>query len=490
ENPKGAVLMGFSPVRLGALNWMLGAAVASVAGVLISPISGVNPFNYSLFVVPALAAALAGRLRSFGVAMATALAIGAFEGLTVHLVSREQVPTLLLGGFDSLVPFVVIVGMLVLAGRTIPDRGTVFDRRQPVVPVPGRHPVRHLVLVGVAVAAMAFGDSALRLSAVTSMIVTILCLSIVVLTGYVGQVSLAQLTLAGFSAFMLATASDRWGLPFPVAPAVAVAFATALGLAISLPALRIRGMQFAIVTLAAAVAIEQLLFRSPVFTGPGGTAVVRPPSIAGFEFGILGDREYPDVWFGLLALGITLLSIFVVTSVRRSGLGRRMLAVRANERAAAAAGVDLARTKLAAAGIASAIAGLAGVVFAYKNVQFGWAGLESSRGLQIIALAFLGGVGSVGGAVIAGLIAPSGVILVALGSPAASGTQLVVTGLGLLVVTIAFPAGIAGAGPWLRRMVTRVGDAGRGRPSVPDDASAVEVFVVDVGDSSPARSGR
>ena len=94
ENAKGAILMGHSPDRLGLGNWMLAAFVASVAGVLMSPISGVNPFNYSLFVVPALAAALAGRLRSFAVAMAAGVAIGMFEGLAVHLVSRAAGPRL------------------------------------------------------------------------------------------------------------------------------------------------------------------------------------------------------------------------------------------------------------------------------------------------------------------------------------------------------------------------------------------------------------
>ena len=84
---------------------MLAAVLAAVAGVLMSPISGVNPFNYSLFVVPALAAALAARLRSFGAAMAAGMAIGMFEGLAVHLVSRRQVPTFLLSGMDSFVPF-------------------------------------------------------------------------------------------------------------------------------------------------------------------------------------------------------------------------------------------------------------------------------------------------------------------------------------------------------------------------------------------------
>ena len=129
-----------------------------------------------------------------------------------------------------------------------------------------------------------------------------------------------------------------------------------------------------------------------------------------------------------------------------------MLAVRANERAAAASGVNVAGVKLQAAALASFVAGLGGLVFAYKNVDFSWSGLEASRGLQLLALAYLGGVTSVSGALIAGLLAPSGLLLVALGSPPAAGQQLLLSGLGLLLVTVRFPRGLAGLGSWARTL--------------------------------------
>jgi branched-subunit amino acid ABC-type transport system permease component len=484
EEPKGALLLGFSPVVLGVLNWMLGAALAAVVGVLISPISGVNPFNYSLFVVPALAAALAGRLRSIVVALVVGLALGMFEGLTVHLVARRQVPDVLLGGFDAVVPFAAIIAVLVFAGRTLPDRGTLLERRHADAPLPLQRPLPIVAALGLAVLVMAFGDASMRLAAITSMMVAILCLSIVVLTGYVGQVSLAQLTLAGFSAFMLSRWSDKWGVPFPIAPLLAIATTTALGVLVSLPALRIRGIQFSIVTLAAAVAIEQLLFRSPVFTGTGGIAHVDAPSLFGVDFGILGGDEYPHKLFGFFVLALTVGCLALVANVRRSAFGRRLLAVRANERAAAAAGVDVARAKVTAAAIASFLAAVSGTIFAYKNVDFGWTGLEASRGLQLLALAYLGGVGALGGAVVAGLLAPAGIVLVAIGSPAASGTQLLLSGIGLLVVTVKFPGGLASAGPWLRALAT----TGPRRPAPPrvqrrpDDVERVDLEVVQVSD--------
>jgi branched-subunit amino acid ABC-type transport system permease component len=467
ENAKGAILMGQSPNRLGLGNWLLAALLASVAGVLMSPISGVNPFNYSLFVVPALAAALAGRLRSIGVAMVAGVLIGMFEGLAVHLVSERRVPDILLSGLDSVVPFVAIVLVLVALGRSIPDRGTILEHRFPDAPKPPRRPIAAAVALAAAVLLLAFGEPSLRLAAITSMMVAIICLSIVLLTGYLGQVSLAQLTLVGFSAFLLARAGDDWQLPFPIAPIVAVVLTTLLGVVISLPALRVRGIQVAIVTLAAAVAIEQLLFRNPSFAGIGGSHV-DGPSLFGTSFGIMGDGEYPYRPFGFFVLGLLVASVYLVVAVRRGRVGRRMLAVRANERAAAASGVNVARIKLQGAALSSLVAALAGLVFAYKNVDFSWNGLEASRMLQLLALAYLGGVTSVSGALIAGLLAPSGLLLVMLGSPPAAGQQLVLSGIGLLVVTVRFPRGLAGAGPWLRAQLRPRATRVRRPPSAPE----------------------
>lgn len=479
ENPKGAILMGHSPNRLGLGNWLLASLLASVAGVLMTPISGVNPFNYSFFVVPALAAALAARLRSFGVAMAVGLAIGMFEGLAVHLVSQRQVPSFLLGGIEAVVPFTAIVIVLVVFGRSVPDRGTVLDPRHPVVPRAVRRPLIAAAATVAAALLLLLGEPGLRLAMITSLMVGLVALSMVVLTGLLGQVSLAQLTLVGFCAFMLARIAAAWDLPFPVAPLLALGVTTALGVLISLPALRIRGIQVAIVTLAAAVAIEQLLFRNPSFTGNGGLSHVDAPEVLGWSFGIIGPGEYPYRPFGLFVLALFVLAALLVVSVRRGPLGRRMLAVRANERAAAASGVGVAGVKIKGAAVASFIAALAGLVFAYKNVDFSWSGLEASRGLQLLALAYLGGITSITGSVIAGLLAPSGVIIVALGSPPAAGQQLLLSGLGLLLVTIRFPSGLAAVGPWLTDRMGRRPQ--RTQPSiVMAGRDEVEVFQIAV----------
>lgn len=357
-NEKGAILLGIEPHRIGFYNWQFAAGLAAIIGIIGSSLGGVSPFTFSLFIVPALGAALAARLRSIPIAVATAVAIGSFEAIAVHIVAQEQVPKFFLGGVSSLVPFVVIVGALVVVGKRLPTRATILERAQvPVVRDRGRPIVWALTLVA-SVVVITSGDPTVRFAALQTMFVVTLLLSIGVVTGLIGQVSLAQLSLAGFSAFMLSRFDTALG--FPLAPIAAVAVTVVVGTLVSVPALRVRGVQFAIVTFSLAVVFDELLFRSPSFIGRGGVARVESPSLAGFEFGISDGGQFPSRVFAMVVLVVTTLCAALVLGVRRGVLGRRFLAVRSNERAAAAAGINVAQTKVTAAALAALLAAIAG----------------------------------------------------------------------------------------------------------------------------------
>lgn len=440
---KGVTLLGYSAGRLGLINWMLAAALVSVVGVLSSSLGAVDPFNFSFYVVPGLGAALAGRMKSLPIALFAGVAIGSFEALSVHLISSRQIPGFLQGGFSSLGPFLVIVAVLTIGGRSLPNRAAILEPRQVNAAMPTTSPWVWGVVSLMPALLIAFGDGPMRLAVLQTLFVVVLLLSIVILTGYLGQVSLAQLAFAGFSAFML---SRMDGIPFPVAPILAVGLTTITGTLIGVPALRIRGIQFAIVTFSAAFVFEQLLFRSPSFVGVGGLADVSPPELLGLDLDVFGSGqrgEFPRRAHGYLALLLTIGSAVFTARLRSSPVGRRFLAVRNNERAAAAAGINVARTKLAGAAFSSMIAGVAGTMFAYRSVTFNGSGLEASRGLELFALGYLGGIGSIAGAVIGGLLAPSGLVVVLLSSAEPSENQFLGTGVALLVVAIRFPGGLA-----------------------------------------------
>ncbi len=446
-NEKGAILLGLEPARIGLYNWMVASALASIVGIVGSSLGGVSPFSFSLFVIPALGAALAAQLRSVPVAVVTAVGIGCFESLAVHIVAQRQVPKFFLGGISSLVPFVAIIGALFLVGTSLPTRSALAERAQVVVEIGRPRWIVWFVTIGAAAMALSSADATVRFAMLQTTFIATLLLSVVVLTGFVGQVSLAQLSFAGFSAFMLSRFDDA--LPFPLGPLAAVIATTAVGTIASIPALRVRGVQFAIVTFSVAVVFDDVLFRSPTFVGRGGMAEIRRPRLFGIDLGITGSGEFPQQRFGYVVLALAVVSAGLVVGIRRGPLGRRFLAVRANERSAAAAGINVARTKVLGAAIASFIAGIAGVMFAYKATTFNGGGLEAQDGLELVALGYLGGIGSITGALIGGVLAPSGIFVVAILGGGSSINQFLLTGLGLVLVAVRFPAGIAGiAGAW------------------------------------------
>jgi branched-chain amino acid transport system permease protein len=310
----------------------------------------------------------------------------------------------------------------------------------------------------VAIVILASDDSTVRFAALQTIFVATLLMSIGLLTGLVGQVSLAQLSLAGFSAFMLSRFDTTLG--FPLAPVAAVGTTVVVGTLVSIPALRVRGVQFAIVTYSLAVVFDDLLFRSPTFVGRGGIAEVDAPALGGLEFGIFGAGEFPAKRFGYVMLAVALFCAVVVLGVRRGALARRFLAVRANERAAAASGINVARTKVLGASLASFVAGVAGLMFGYKATTFNGGGLSAQDGLQLLALAYLGGIGSIAGSVVGGVLAPSGLFAVVILGGGSSIDQYLITGIGLVIVAVKFPQGLAGSWQMLHRRMSSASSSG------------------------------
>lgn len=473
-NEKGAILLGLEPARLGLYNWLFASLLAGSIGIIGSSLGGVSPFNFSLYVVPAFAAALASRLKSIPTALLVGVSIGAFEGVAVHLVAQRQVPTFFLGGISTLVPFLAIVLALMVVGSRLPNRAAILERAQiPIVVAPPR-PWLWAVMIVASVVVMASNDPTIRFAALQSLIITTLLMSIGLITGLVGQVSLAQLSLAGLCAFLLSRLDTALG--FPWAPVVAMAVTVVIGTLVSIPALRVRGVQFAILSFSLAVVVDDLLFRSPTFVGRSGIAEVEPPVIAGTDLGIFGGGQFPSVRFGFLMLAATIGCAVLMVGVRRGPLGRRFLAVRANERAATAAGIDAARTKVLGAGISAFVAAIAGVMIGYKSSTLTGGGLSAQDGLQLLALAYLGGIGSIAGAVVGGLLAPSGLFTVAILGGGSSIDQFLLTGVGLVLVAVKFPEGVAGSWSMLLRSRRRALDRPAGSLATESDGDRLIVF--------------
>jgi branched-subunit amino acid ABC-type transport system permease component len=450
-NEKGALLLGISPDRQGAISWAVASALGSLAVILIEPISGISPTTTTLLVIPALAAALLGRLESFAITTATGLAIGVTQSLILGWSVRpdtnwlpDWLPTT---GLQQAVPVLVIITVLALRGDALPDRAAITGRRLPPSPEPRHVTIWTVVLVGLASLGLVTFDASYRHALIISMIFALLTLSVVVVTGFTGQISLAQLAFAGTAGFASIRLADN-DVPFLLAMVLAALLATALGVAVAWPATRVRGMSLGIATLAIAVAIEELLLASASFSGGPAGSVAPRPSIFGWDVGIAAtgtDNFRPE--FGFVCLGVLALATVGVANLRRNRTGLRWLAVRANERAAAAAGIDVTRAKLGAFAVSSFLAGLSGVLTAFSVTTLSPTSFMVIGALVAVALTYLAGVSSIAGALLAGALAQGGIIttFTSGGTGADADTYVfAISGIALIVTAIFAPEGLTG----------------------------------------------
>ena len=475
ESDRRVVLLGYSPDTIAVAAWIVSAIVGAAAFFIVGPLAGpLSPVSYDVLIVPALGAALVGLLSSYWLTLVGGLAIGMIQTLVGYFGTRHWLPPWLTSGdsLSSVVSLLVIATVLFARGNSLPTRGALTQRRLPKA----SRPVRVPLWVGVGAAAVLVYGAVLHgpwvVGLTTSMITAVLLLSFVVVTGYIGQISLAQVSLAGVAGYFVARLMSHGGtqgltafvsgpgLPMIVAVPIAALLAVVVGAVVGLPAVRIRGVHLAIITLAAAVTIEDLYFANPSFTGEqGGAAVPVPtPELFGLNLGVtsrggLSDRYAFTVFVLIVLVGVAAL----VVNLRRSATGRRFLAIRANERAAASIGVDVTRSKLLAFAMAAGIAGLAGCLLGFQQRSVFEFSFDPLVGLSFVAFAYLGGISSVNGALLGGFITTGGVLeyFIQLHFPNIVNYWVLFSGLGLILMAIANPAGVAPAlQDWLGRFAS------------------------------------
>ena len=448
ENEKGAVLLGYSPDRLAGLSFVVASLVTGLVAILASPMiqlgSGVFTFG---FLIPALGAALIGKFRSVGPTVATGLAIGLVQSTFIKM--QSDIPWFPDYGAREGLPFLVIIVAMVLLGERLPERGTVDTWRLPAVPQARVTPLTVLVPVTMAITGLLFFGPLWRGAIMTSVIAVVMALSFVILTGYAGQTSLAQMAFAGIAGFSLSKLAMQWDIPFPIAPILAALVATLFGAVMGLPALRLRGTNLAIITLAGGVAIAEFVFKNPKYVGDASTggAKIPNPQLFDWNFGlVLGSKSSRPI-FGIFLVVVATVIALGVSNLRRSATGRRILAIRSNERAAAAIGIRVARVKMLAFMMSAFVAGVAGSLVAYRFGAVSDASYGVVASLTALAIAYLGGITSVSGAVTAGITAASGVAFFGMSEVIGSlGTWEAFIGGALLIFTaIQNPEGIAGA---------------------------------------------
>jgi branched-chain amino acid transport system permease protein len=455
ENEVAAMLGGLSPNAISMANTLIAALIAGGIGILAASITELDPTTLPLQIVPALAAALLANFTSFGIACAAGIGIGVLNSLIDYFSGLSWFPTsggTALPGVQELVAFLIIILAMYLRGARLPGRGELVERRLPAAPRPRRLTVTALPLAAVCAVALVVLPFDFREALINTLIGALMALSLVVITGFVGQISVVQLTLAGVAGFTISHLAVDAGIRFPLAPLVGAAAAVLLGLLTAVSALRVRGVSLAVVTLAAAVAITNFGFINTTWGGGETGSPVPEPKLFGLDLGPQApfrglDGNLPSPVFGWVVLIATLALCLFVGMLRRGIHGQRMLAVRSNERAAAAAAVNPRTVKLVAFGISAFIAGVAGALYAYNFGSVSADRFDAVTALSLIAFAYAGGITLISGALFAGLISTQALFPYALDKWfGINGNWFLLFGGAILIVTlIQNPEGVAGA---------------------------------------------
>ncbi|WAM19760.1 branched-chain amino acid ABC transporter permease/ATP-binding protein [Rhodococcus sp. JS3073] len=454
ENPRAAEVLGWSSQTISLANWALGALLAGGSGILIAPINGLNVVAMSNVVYGALAAALIGGFRSFGWAMAGGLLLGVAQAETVRISGDA--------GWSTAIPFLVIIGAVLLRKNTLSTRG---DAKQQL-PTVGAGQIK---ASSMAVVAIVVGLGTLLLSGnmldalSTSLIAAIIGLSVVVSTGYAGQLSLAQYAVAGLGALVAARLAAEVGLPFILsllAGAIAGALAGALIAAISL---RVRGDTVAIVTLGVALSFQALVLANPVFTGGISGLPVPPPTLLGMSF----DSVVHPTRFAVLCAVILVLCCLAVSNLRRGEAGRRLLATRSGERAATTLGVSATGAKVYALTVAGALAGLAGGVEAFSQPQLVFTGFTIDAAMALLVAVVLAGTGYIAAGPMAGFAVTGGLVYYLLTLTGWQQYLPLALGVLLLINLVLVPDGLVPQNAAMVRALARRLSPGRAAADVP-----------------------
>jgi ABC-type branched-subunit amino acid transport system permease subunit len=441
DNERAAQLLGIPPQRLEVLNWALGSGLAGLAGIFLSTLQQPSLNAYTQVLVTAIAISLVAGFRSFGLLLVVGTVLGGCSALLLRysqdLTERTGVP-----GWDQALPLVVIIAAVVLGGRSVVPRGAETTRSLPLARLPRRPWLWASIATAAGVLWFLLAPIGVIDPTTVSLITAIALMSLVVLTGYCGQISLGQMTLAALGALFAGRVLEHVGLAPPLALLVGGLLAVPVGFLVGLPAVRVRGVNLAVVSLSVAIVMDATVFASEKLTGAG--LGLRYPTAS--LFGIDMDGLSHQRAFGVFTLAVTVLAGAFVLAVRRSTLGARFLAVRANERGAAGQGLSVARTKLLAFVISAFIAGVAGALLGYRSHQIAWPAFEFFTSITLVSVLYLGGITSVGGAVLGGLLLANGGLLSHVFSFSGNAQTIVnvLSGLGVMSIVVMHPEGLAG----------------------------------------------
>ena len=440
ESSERALLLGIPVRRLSMLSWAAAAGLSGLGAMLSAPILGVNLGVVAgpVVLLAPLAAAVIARMESLVVAFLAAVAIGIAQQAVFWSYPRSS-------AVDVGLFLAVMLALLVQRRRTSrPDDaglgGHVSVRE--VRPVPqalmalrearlARMAVVVLLGVLTLIVPLFLSDSRLTFASMLC-IYGIIAVSLVVLTGWAGQISLGQFAFVGTGAAATAALVQNHGVDAVLALGVAACVGATTAVIIGIPALRVPGLFLAVATLAFAVPVSTFLLSSIYFPSLNPAQVDRPAFFGRVD---LNDARA----FYFLCLAGLVVALDLARNLRRSRAGRAIVAVRDNDRGAASFSIRPLRAQLLAFVVAGGLAGVAGglYVFAVRGISF--SGFDPQNSIQVFTMVVVGGLGSLPGALIGAAYVQTAQYVLT------GAAQLLATGAGLLVLLMVLPGGLGQA---------------------------------------------
>lgn len=433
ENATRARLLGIPVRRVSTLAWIVAAVLSAAGSTLLAPIIGFSATEAVglPLLMRGLAAATVARMESVGTAFGAGLALGVLDQLVFFTTGRS--------GLTDVVLFGVILVALLARGerqrRTVAAEESSWQVAEPVHALPKEVAMDPRwrgftgVLMSLAIPAALLLPRYITVSATqfvsTMLLVAVVSVSLTILSGWGGQLSIGQWALAGTGAVLGAKLVTDNGWPFWLGLMAAAGIGTVAALLLGFPALRLDTSALAVVTLGFAVAAGAWLFDQPWFKGDG--FLPRPD--------YLNTEAYYYVCLAFFVGAVT-----GIAGLQRTRVGRNMIAVRDNPRQAAATGVNVVRTKLTAFVLSGTFAGAAGFLWSAGVGLADTTVFQPGRSLSLVAAVVIGGLGSVAGAV-AGTFYFLGIPYLA--NDVSPYLGLLSTGIGLLVLVLFFPGGLS-----------------------------------------------
>jgi branched-chain amino acid transport system permease protein len=402
DDPDLLTMSGASPNAMSRTGWMMGFFLAALAGVLIAPTlgTGIQVATLTLLVVNGYAAAVVGRLKNIPMTFVGGIVLGLLVTYFENYVP-QHLPQGIGAELTAVLPmvflFIALVAMPSVRLRAVGRLNTI---RIPRV-AGGRESLvaGALFVVAAIVFSLFFGPVFLSVGLSTvgpiagqTMVYGIIALSLVLLTGYAGQVSLCQFAFMGIGAFCMGKVAGGGSL---LGLVVAVAVCAAVGALIALPTIRLRGLYLALATFAFAEAVQLGLFADTRVYGDQGLNVNRIV-LPGLSF----ESDHAEF---MLVTVVFVLAALLVLAIRRSLFGRRLVAMNDSPAACATIGLNTSFTKVAVFAISAGLAGLGGALWGTLQTTVGTTDFDIFSGVMFLLFLVVWSVRTVSGAFLAAL---------------------------------------------------------------------------------------